>query len=228
MKSLHNLFSLFYPNICVCCEQNLLDQEKLICLECRFDLPFVDNGNYKSNLLTQTLEGRVIVASGASFLYYHPVGKVKKLIHQLKYKNNQEVGAFLGNWFGKKLLESDTFNDIDYIIPVPLHKKKLKQRGYNQLTKFGEKLSEIFYIQYIEDVLIRTSTANTQTFKKRIERFKNSETKFSVSNLDLLNNKHILLIDDVVTTGATLEACCKELLKAKNVKISVITLALTE
>ena len=153
---------------------------------------------------------------------------MKKLIHQLKYKNNQEVGAFLGNWFGKKLLESDKFNDIDYIIPVPLHKKKLIQRGYNQLTKFGEKLSEIFCIQYIENVLIRTSTANTQTFKKRIERFKNLETKFSVSNLDLLNNKHILLIDDVVTTGATLEACCKELLKAKNVKISIITLALTE
>jgi ComF family protein len=228
MKSLHNLFSLFYPNICVCCEQNLLDQEKLICIECRFDLPFVDNGNYESNLLTQTLEGRVIVESGASFLYYHPVGKVKKLIHQLKYKNNQEVGAFLGNWFGKKLLESDKFNEIDYIIPVPLHQKKLRQRGYNQLTKFGEKLSEIFHIQYIEDVLIRTSTENTQPFKKRIERFKNLETKFSVSNLDILNSKHILLIDDVVTTGATLEACCKVLLKAKNVKISIITLALTE
>ena len=228
MKSLHNLFNLFYPNNCVCCEQPLLDQERLICLECRFDLPFIDNGNYESNLLTQTLEGRIIIEKGASFLYYHPIGKVKKLIHQLKYKNNQEVGEFLGNWFGKKLLESGVFTGIDYIIPVPLHKKKLRKRGYNQLTKFGEILGEILEISYLENVLTRTSASKTQTFKKRIDRFRNLDTKFNNIHKDILNNKHVLLIDDVVTTGATLEACCKEILKSENVKISIVTLALTE
>tara|TARA_B100000795_G_scaffold269485_1_gene259007 strand:- start:5600 stop:6286 length:687 start_codon:yes stop_codon:yes gene_type:complete len=228
MKSLHTLFNLFYPSICLCCEQHLLDQEKIICIECRFDLPFIDNGDFTSNLLSLTLEGRVLIEKGASFLYYHPIGKVKKLLHQLKYKNNQEVGSFLGKWFGQQLLETSQFREIDYIIPVPLHKKKLKKRGYNQLTKFGKCLSNILDIEYLENVLIKTSTNKTQTLKKRIERFKNLTTNFSIVNTAILNNKHVLLIDDVVTTGATLEACCKELLKAENVKISIITIALTE
>ena len=228
MKSLHNLFSLFYPNTCLCCEENLLDQEELICIECRLDLPFIDNGNFESNLLTQILDGRVKIEKGGSFLFYRPIGKTKKIIHQLKYKDNQKVGMFIGNWFGKQLLDSDNFKDIDVIIPVPLHSKKLKKRGYNQLTKFGKTLSKILKVEYLENELIRTSVTKTQTFKKRIERFNNIDTKFGVQNLTIFNNKHILLIDDVVTTGATLEACCLELLKAKKAKISIITMALTE
>tara|TARA_B110000003_G_scaffold111447_1_gene114103 strand:- start:44075 stop:44761 length:687 start_codon:yes stop_codon:yes gene_type:complete len=228
MKSLYNLFNLFYPSICNCCENYLLDQEEVICIECRVDLPFVDNGNYTSNILTQTLEGRVLIYKGASFLYYLPNGKVKKLMYQLKYRNNQEVGVFLGKWFGQKLLESTEFSDIDYIIPVPLHKRKLRKRGYNQLTKFGKILSSILNSIYLENILLRTTDTSTQTKKKRIERFKNLRTKFSISNSVVLNNKHILLIDDVVTTGATLEACCNELLKAENVIISIVTIALTE
>ena len=228
MKIVKHLFNLFYPSTCICCEQILLDQEKIICIECRLDLPFIDNGDVTNNLLAQTLEGRVLIEKGASFLYYHPVGKVKKLIHQLKYKNNESVGEFLGDWFGLKLLETAKFNDIDYIIPVPLHKKKLRQRGYNQLTKFGERLSTILDIEYLEDVLIRSSASKTQTFKNRVERFKNLMTNFSIVDTELIKNKHVLLIDDVVTTGATLEACCKQLLKAKNIKISIVTIALTE
>ena len=149
-------------------------------------------------------------------------------LEQIKYKNNESVGEFLGEWFGQKLLETAKFNDIDYIIPVPLHKKKLRQRGYNQLTKFGERLSTILDIEYLEDVLIRSSASKTQTFKNRVERFKNLITNFSIVDTELIKNKHVLLIDDVVTTGATLEACCKQLLKAENIKISIVTIALTE
>jgi ComF family protein len=118
--------------------------------------------------------------------------------------------------------------ELDYILPVPLHIKKQQKRGYNQLTKFGESLSTILDTKYLENVLIRSSTTKTQTFKNRVERFKNLMTNFSITNTALLKNKHILLIDDVVTTGATLEACCKELLKAENIKISIATIALTE
>ena len=118
--------------------------------------------------------------------------------------------------------------ELDYILPVPLHIKKQQKRGYNQLTKFGESLSTILDTKYLENVLIRSSTTKTQTFKNRVERFKNLMTNFSITNIALLENKHILLIDDVVTTGATLEACCKELLKAENIKISIATIALTE
>jgi len=191
-------------------------------------LPFIDSSDITTNPLTQTLEGRVFLEKGASFLYYHPTGKVKKLIHQLKYKNNEKVGVFLGEWFGQQLLETNAFNDIDFIIPVPLHKDKLRQRGYNQLTKFGKSLSTILNSKYLEGVLIRNTAAKTQTFKKRIERFKSLLNNFSITNPVILKDKHVLLIDDVVTTGATLEACCNELLKVENLKISVVTIALTE
>ena len=228
MKGLQHLFNLFYPDTCVCCDQYLLDQEKIICIECRLDLPFIETGNSTYNPLLETLKGKVIVEEGTSFLYYHPVGKVKKLIHQLKYKNNQKVGVFLGEWLGLKLLETKAYNNIDYIIPVPLHKDKLRLRGYNQLTKFGETLSSILNIEYLEGVLIRNTMAKTQTLKKRLDRFKSLVNNFSIINADLLKNKHVLLIDDVVTTGATLEACCNELLKVEGMKISIVTIALTE
>ena len=228
MKGLQHLFNLFYPDTCVCCDQYLLDQEKIICIECRLDLPFIETGNSTYNPLIETLKGKVFVEEGTSFLYYHPEGKVKKLIHQLKYKNNQKVGIFLGEWLGLKLLETKGYNSIDYIIPVPLHKDKLRLRGYNQLTKFGETLSSILNIKYLEDVLIRNTMAKTQTLKKRLDRFKSLVNNFSIINADLLKNKHVLLIDDVVTTGATLEACCNELLKVEGMKISIVTIALTE
>ena len=228
MKGLQHLFNLFYPDTCVCCDQYLLDQEKIICIECRLDLPFIETGNSTYNPLLETLKGKVIIEEGTSFLYYHPEGKVKKLIHQLKYKNNQKVGIFLGEWLGQKLLETKAYNSIDYIIPVPLHKDKLRLRGYNQLTKFGETLSSILNIKYLEGVLIRNTMAKTQTLKKRLDRFKSLVNNFSLINANLLKNKHVLLIDDVVTTGATLEACCKELLKIEGMKISIVTIALTE
>ncbi|MGB1169447.1 MAG: ComF family protein [Flavobacteriaceae bacterium] len=228
MKGLQHLFNLFYPDTCVCCDQYLLDQEKIICIECRLDLPFIETGNSTYNPLLETLKGKVFVEEGTSFLYYHPEGKVKKLIHQLKYKNNQKVGIFLGKWLGLKLLETKAYNSIDYIIPVPLHKDKLRLRGYNQLTKFGETLSSILNIEYLEGVLIRNTMAKTQTLKKRLDRFKSLVNNFSLINADLLKNKHVLLIDDVVTTGATLEACCNELLKVEGMKISIVTIALTE
>ena len=228
MKIVKHLFNLFYPSTCICCEQNLLDQEKIICIECRADLPFAENGDFISNPLTLIFEGRVLIEKGASFLYYHPSGKVKKLIHELKYKNNQEVGEFLGKWFGERLLKSTKFKDIDFILPVPLHIKKQQKRGYNQLTKFGKSLSTVLHTKYLENVLIRSSTSKTQTFKNRVERFKNLMTNFSITDTTFLKNKHVLLIDDVVTTGATLEACCRELLKTENIKISIATIALTE
>ncbi len=228
MKCSHHFFNLFYPNHCICCDETLLDQEKIICLGCRTDLPFVDNRDFKSNPLTQVLEGRIPIENAASFLFYSSSGKVKQLIHELKYKSKQEIGTYLGKWFGRLLQASNQFTTIDCIIPVPLHKKKLKKRGYNQLTKFGESLSDILQVPFKENIVERINLTNTQTLKKRLERFKNVDTVFSVSKPDLIEKNHILLIDDVVTTGATLEACSKELLKSQNIKISIATIALTE
>jgi ComF family protein len=205
----------------------LIDQEKIICLFCRFDLPLIDHENYDSNEITRIFKGRIPIEKGASLLHYTETGKVKKLIHELKYKNRQDIGVFIGNWLGTKLKGSCFSHDIDCIIPVPLHQKKLKQRGYNQLTQFGKSLSAILEIEYCDHILQRVSFTKTQTFKKRLDRFRNTDSKFIVKNTKSLTGKHVLLIDDVVTTGATLESCCQELLKAKNVRISIVTMAIT-
>ncbi len=228
MKYLFNILHLFFPKLCLTCNTVLLTSEKLICIHCRHDLPIICYRDFKDNKIKNAFLGRIPIEKAISFLYYRKEGKTKELIHKLKYKGHQEVGELLGNWFGKTLQQSNAFNNIDYIIPVPLHKKKLQQRGYNQLTTFGNALAQQLKTIYKPNILIRTNTSKTQTFKQRFERFSNTDTKFKLADIDLFKNKHVLLIDDVITTGATLESCCKELLKTINIKISIVTMAYTE
>lgn len=228
MIYLKDVFHLFFPKLCITCNTKLLINENLICTLCRHDLPIICYKDFKKNKITATFFGRIPIEKATSFLFYRKNGKTKELIHHLKYKGNEKIGTFIGNWFGDILRESKSFNDIDYIVPVPLHPKKLKKRGYNQLTTFGISLSEQLETVYNSTILIRISSAKTQTFKQRLERFNNVDTKFSLTDYSFLKNKHILLIDDVITTGATLESCCKELLKTENIKISIVTIAYTE
>jgi ComF family protein len=223
-----SVLNLFYPKTCACCSEPLLDQEKLICLTCLFDLPLVDNGDYTSNVVTRIFDGRVDIQYGASYLYYHDTGKAKNLIHQLKYQSRQDIGILFAEGLGHNLLQFLDCTSFDCIVPVPLHQKKLQKRGYNQLTRFGEKLGEMLQIPYVEDALQRVSFTNTQTKKRRTDRFQNTDSKFLLAANHSLDYQHILLIDDVVTTGATLEACCQELQKAQNAKISILTMAVTE
>lgn len=228
MTFLNNLFRIFYPKLCVNCKNQLDVNEDTLCTFCRHDLPLANYTNYIDNKITKIFYGRVLVEKANTLLFFRKEGITKKLIHQLKYKGNQEIGVFIGNWLGILLKENGEFSDIDAIIPVPLHPKKLKQRGYNQVSKFGERLSYHLEKPFIKDNLIRTSTSKTQTFKARFERFDNIDTKFHLKNTSIFKNKHILLIDDVITTGATLEACIKELQKTENSKVSVLTMAYTE
>lgn len=228
MQYLKDIFYLFYPNLCVNCKITLLQNEQFLCAICCNELPIIDDNEYVNLTLLSPFYGKVIVKNVRSFMYYQKQGITQKIIHELKYKNQPEIGVFIANWFGSQLKESDVFNNVDYIIPVPLHKKKLKKRGYNQLTKFGESLSDILNIEYKAGVLIKSSIAKTQTFKHRFERFSDSKTNFKLTNFKVFENKHILLIDDVITTGATLVACCNELLKVKNITISIATMAYTK
>ena len=161
-------------------------------------------------------------------MFYRKKGNTQKLIHDLKYKGNEEIGVLFGNWLGEILKENKEFSAIDYIIPVPLHPKKLRERGYNQVTKFGQTVGKHLNITYLENSLIRISSTKTQTFKARFERFNNIDTKFLLTDPSFFDHKNILLIDDVITTGATLEACAKEFLKSKNCTISILTIAYTE
>jgi len=228
MKLFKDLFNIFYPDLCANCDHQLTKNEDIICTFCRHDLPLTAYTNYRDNKIIKTFYGRTAIEKANSLLFYRKTGITKKLIHDLKYKGNEEVGTFFGNWLGEILKENNQFSDVDCIIPVPLHPKKLKQRGYNQVTKFGESLSFHLNIPFIENVLQRTSTAKTQTFKARFDRFNNIDTKFLLKDTSIFNNKHVLLIDDVITTGATLESCAKELQKTEHIKISILTMAYTE
>ena len=228
MQFLKDIYSLFYPKICVCCKNLLLTNEILVCTVCRHDLPIICYTDFKKNKITDIFYGKIHIEKANTFLRFQKEGKVKELIHSLKYKGQQEIGTFLGNWFGSILSDQHIFDDIDIIIPVPLHKKRKRKRGYNQLTTFGTRLSKLLHKEYIENILIRTSSSKTQTFKNRVDRFLNTSSRFYIKDASAFKNKHILLIDDVITTGATLTSCCMELQKVEGIKISIVTMAFAE
>ncbi|MDX6747477.1 phosphoribosyltransferase family protein [Polaribacter sp. PL03] len=228
MKLLKDLFLLFYPEICANCNEQLLQNEKIICTFCRHDLPLTHFKSFTENKVSKIFYGRVTIEKAYSLLFFRKESITKNLIHELKYKGNEEIGVFFGNWLGEMLAHNKEFSTVDCIIPVPIHLKRKKIRGYNQVTKFGDCLSKHLNIPLNEAVLVRKSSTKTQTLKARFERFNDLETKFSLTDITALKNKHILLIDDVITTGATLEACSLELLKTSGIKISILTMAYTD
>ena len=228
MKLLKDLFYLFYPNICANCNEQLLQNEKVICTFCRHDLPLTNFQSYTKNKVSRIFSGRITIEKAYALLFFRKQGITKNLIHDLKYKGNEGVGVFFGNWIGEIVAKNKEFSTVDFIVPVPIHAKKKKIRGYNQVTKFGECLSMHLKVPLNEDILIRQSATKTQTLKSRFERFNDLESKFLARNTSIFKEKHILIIDDVITTGATLEACAKELLKTPGIKISILTMSYTE
>ena len=227
ISPLNDIFNLFYPKLCFVCENQLVKGEKTVCISCLSDLPVTNFCNLKNNNVETSSYGRILIEEATSLLYFHKKGKVQKLIHELKYNGKQQIGTFLGNWLGENMLSSRRFNDLDCIIEVPLHKNKFKKRGYNQLKTFGQALSVKLGIPVMDNVLIKVSASQTQTKKNRFDRSLNIIEKFEMIDNQALKNKHILLIDDIITTGATLEACSTQLLQSKNLKISIATMAYT-
>ncbi|WP_456379289.1 ComF family protein [Lutibacter sp.] len=228
MNFLKDIFNVFFPEVCLCCNEHLVNNETTICLKCRHDLPLTNFSFEKNNLVEKSFYGRIQIENATALFYFLKKGKVQQLIHELKYNKQEHVGNFIGNWLGDEIIESNRFRNIDYIIPVPLHKKKLKTRGYNQVTTFGKSLSKKLNIMYNEDILIKISSTKTQTKKIRLDRWKNVQELFVVQKKINLENKHILLIDDIITTGATLEACCKSFGNIKGIKISIACMAYTK
>lgn len=225
---LKNLLNLFFPKICSGCSSLLLESENQICIACRHNLPLTNHLLTKDHEGMKKFYGKIPVENVSSMLYYHKKGITQQLIHNLKYKNQQEIGTILGNWYAIDLKESKYLETVDYIIPVPLHKKRLKKRGYNQVDTFCKSISEKLEKEIKYEILIRQEFAETQSKKNLINRSLISGNTFSVSFDDSHYNKHFLLIDDVLTTGATLEACGKAILKIPGAKLSIVTMAFSE
>ncbi len=227
-KSIINSFShLFFPHTCVGCGNDLVGQDQLLCLHCLHDLPFTNFHLFANNPVEKIFWGRINIASAASLLYFTKNSALQNAMHQFKYKAKKEIGFYFGRMMGKSLMESDRFKNIDAIIPLPLFKSKEKNRGYNQSAILCEGISDIMQKEVFNNVVIRSVATETQTKKNRIERWINIEGKFELKNEELLQNKHVLLVDDIITTGATFEACAAVLQNINNIQISVATLAYT-
>ncbi|MEP5339422.1 MAG: phosphoribosyltransferase family protein [Algibacter sp.] len=221
-----SLVNLFFPKVCYACLNYLNDNEDTICTNCRHDLP-VTNFHFDDNkAVEKVLYGRSQIENGTALFRFEKKGLVQQLIHGLKYKGYENIGFILGNWLGAELREVTVYHDVDIVIPVPLHKKKLKKRGYNQVTKFGQQITKALNADYKDDVLIKVSNNSSQSTKKRLARWNNNEELFALQNKIHIENKHILIVDDIITTGATLEACITILNQAKNIKISIATMAI--
>lgn len=222
---LQHLIDIFYPKVCYACSNFLLDNEVYICTSCRHDLPVTNFHFNNDKTVTNIFYGRSKIEQATALLWFEKKGISQKLIHNLKYKGYEEIGLFLGDWLGEELKAIESYQNIDAVVPVPLHKKKLRKRGYNQVTKFGQQIANSLQIEYIDDVLIKSTNTNSQVHKNRISRWLSNSEIFNTKNIDKITNKHILLVDDIVTTGATLESCITVLQKAENVKISIATMA---
>jgi ComF family protein len=191
-------------------------------------LPHTNHHLLKSNDTTKKFYGIIPIEFSAAMLYFHHKGIVQNLIHNLKYKNHQEIGTLLGKWYAKDIEAIAKIKTFSEIIPVPLHKRRLEERGYNQVSTFCEALSNELQIPFNTTLLYRNRYSKTQTKKDKENRKEISNALFDVTYTDADHNKHFLLIDDVMTTGATLEACAKALLKIPNSKVSIVTIAYTQ
>jgi len=220
-----DLFSLFFPNLCLGCGQPLIKGEETICSICYFHFPKTYFHNDPDNPLNTVFWGRVRLEAVAAYLFFHKGSMVQHLLHQLKYKGRQEIGFRIGIWYGKELKEADIFRETDLVVPVPLHPGKYRKRGYNQSQLFAEGLVASMKAELETRCLYRRVDSNTQTRKSRFDRWENVENIFAVNHPQRLEGHHILLVDDVLTTGATLEACAIALLEIPGVKVSVATIA---
>jgi len=222
------LFDLFFPKVCVGCKNVLVEEEHIVCVACLHDIPVTNLHVNDSKVISNIFYGTVVLQHATALFYFPKKGLVRQLIHQLKYKKQQEISNYLGKWLGVELVESGFYTSVDVVIPVPLHKKRFKERGYNQVAGFGEELAICLQASYNDTTLLRIKNTLTQTVKDRLTRWRNVQTIFEVLDIKSLEGKHILLVDDVITTGATIKACVKELHKIPNIKISLAVMAYTD
>ena len=220
-----DFFSLLFPRLCYACGNQLMRNESLICTECFVVIPRTNYHFVEDNPVAQLFWGRCLIEKAAAFSYYNKGSRIRKLIHNLKYNGIREIGYVLGRLYGLSLKTSGFINDIDIIIPVPLHPVKKRIRGFNQSETISMGIADATHLPVDLKSLARVLVSATQTKRSRYERWTNVEGIFQVLDSQTIMGKHVLLVDDVITTGSTIESCTNELLKIEGVKVSAVALA---
>ncbi len=223
---LKDFAGLIYPKVCCSCSNVLHYDEEVICTYCLYDLPETNFHNDPDNKLSRVFWGRVPLEAVTALFYYQKGSKVQKLIHELKYRGKREVGIYAGKLLASRLKTTDSWRNIDIVLPVPLHPKKERQRGFNQSEYFARGIAEGLGIRLSVNNLVRQFHSESQTRKSRFMRWKNVETVYNVKNSGLFENQNLLLVDDVITTGSTIEACAQKLLETEGTKVWVAALAI--
>ncbi len=225
MSWLKDFLELLIPLTCGACGKPLNKGEKTLCTKCFAELPLTNYHLYEDNPVAQIFWGRILVEAATALLYFHKKGRTQHLLHNLKYKQRKDVGILMGHLLGNQIIHHKIFSDVDAIIPIPLHPKRLKQRGYNQAECFAQGISEVMQKPVETSLIIRAKETSTQTKKNRVERWKNVSEAFSLQNPQSWEGKHLLIVDDVITTGATIEACAQTLLTIPGLKVSIAVIA---
>jgi ComF family protein len=224
IRLLKDFISLFYPEVCITCGEGLAEKEEFICTSCFYKLPKTDYHTYPNNTLFKAFYGRAEIKAAAAFCYYTKGGMVQDLVHEVKYNGKKELGTCFGKWYGLELKNVSPFSELDCIIPVPLHPKKLRRRGYNQSACFAEGLSQSMNVSLLPNALTRLKDTETQTNKSRFSRWENVKDVFTVEKKELLEGKNVLIVDDIITTGATMESCIHALNDAHVASVSVASI----
>jgi len=222
---LRGFSNLFFPHICYACGRDVSASNQLLCLRCLHLLPYTRFEEYSGNPVEKIFWGRIPIQDAASIFYFTKDSIIERLLYHLKYRGRKEVGVYCGRLVGAAIDVSQRFSDVDAIIPLPLFAKKEHQRGFNQAKLLCDGIGEVINKPVLTNVMIRTEATKTQTHKNRIERWENMRHRFNLGNADMVRGKHVVLVDDVITTGATLESCAQELLKVSDLKLSILTLA---
>ncbi len=220
-----DFLALFYPKYCYACGKKMVNQEILLCTECELHLPLTDFHTYTPNPMEKMFWGRVEVEAAASYFYFRKGSGVQSLIHHLKYKGKREIGVFFGHRLGLNLSEHPVFSTADAIVPVPLHPKRQRERGYNQSEAVAEGMAEVLHLPVVSDALVRSRATSTQTRRGVYQRWENVSGIFEIRDAASLQGRHLILVDDVTTTGATMEAAARCLQSLPGVKVSLASLA---